>query len=53
MVPYVTFGLALFKITSVFSGEMTLCETFSALGYSLVPMIVIWPVLTALSHLVA
>lgn len=52
-VPYVTFGLALFKITSVFSGEMTLCETFSALGYSLVPMIVIWPVLTVLSHLVA
>ena len=52
-VPYITFGLALFKITSVFSGEMTLCETFSSLGYSLVPMILTWPVLTALSHIVA
>ena len=52
-VPYVTFGLALYKISSVFSGEMTLCETFGALGYSLVPMIVIWPLLTALSHAAA
>lgn len=52
-VPYVTFGLALYKISSVFSGEMTLCETFSSLGYSLVPMIVIWPLLTALSHAAA
>lgn len=51
--PYITFGLALFKITSVFSGEMTLCETFGSLGYSLIPMILIWPVLTALSHVVA
>lgn len=52
-VPYLTFGFALYKISGVLSGEMTLCETFSAQGYSLIPMIVLWPPLTALSYGVA
>lgn len=53
LLPYLTFGFALFKITSVFSGEMTLCETFSSLGYSLFPMVLIWPPMTAISYIVA
>ena len=51
-VPYVTFGLMLFKISGVLSGEMTACETFSSVAYAFVPMIVTWPLLTLLSHVV-
>lgn len=49
LLPYVTLGFCLYGITSVFSGETTLYETFASLAYSLVPMIVLWPLLTIVS----
>jgi len=53
IVPYMTLGMCVFKITGVMGGEISLYETFSALGYSLLPVITVLPVLTALSHIVA
>ncbi len=53
LVPYISMVLCTYAVTSVFSGEMTLYETFAAYAYSMVPMIVLWPALTLVSQVVA
>ena len=53
LIPYISVALCAYAITSVFSGEMTLYETFASLAYSMVPMIVLWPALTLISRAVA
>lgn len=53
LIPYLSMVLCTYAITSVFSGEMTLYETFAAYAYSLVPMIVLWPPLTLVSRVVS
>lgn len=53
LIPYISLALCAYAITSVFSGETTLYETFASFAYSMVPMIVLWPVLTLISRVVA
>lgn len=53
LIPYLTFGFSLYGILSISSGEMTLYEVFASLAYSLIPMVVFWPVLTLVSGMVS
>ena len=53
LIPYITLGFSLYGILSIMSGEMTLYETFSTLAYSLVPLVILWPILTLLSSVVS
>lgn len=50
IVPLALFGICVYGITSVFSGEMSLYETFASISYSLVPAVIFLPVLTVVSY---
>lgn len=50
-VPLLTWSIAAYAITSIMSGESKFVEQFTAYGYSLVPYIVITPVLGVISNL--
>lgn len=53
IIPLLILGFCIYGITSVFKGEMNLYETFAAMCYSLVPVILFLPLLSGVSYLCA